>query len=43
MWNRLMLTICSVFVLTGPALTGDITRAPDRDFKTLKAAGNRSP
>ena len=43
MWNRLMLTICSVFVLTGPVLAGDLTRAPDRDFNTLEAAGNKFP
>ena len=43
MWNRIMLTICSVFVLTGSALTGDMTHVPDRDFDTLRAAGNRNP
>ena len=43
MWNRMILTICSVFVLTSLALAGDMTHVPDRDFDTLKAAGNRSP
>ena len=43
MWNRIMLTICSVFVLTGLALAGDMTSAMDREFNTLKAAGNRYP
>ena len=43
MWNRMILTICLVFVLTGPALTGDMTHIPDRDFDTLRAAGNRNP
>ena len=43
MWNRIMLTICSVFALTGPALTGEMTHIPDRDFDTLRAAGNRNP
>ena len=32
-----------LFVLTGPALTGDMTHVPDRDFDTLRAAGNRNP
>ena len=32
-----------LFVLTGLALTGDMTHIPDRDFNTLKAAGNRNP
>ena len=43
MWNRMILTICLVFVLTGPALTGDMTHIPDRDFDKLRAAGNRNP
>ena len=43
MWNCIMLTICSVFVLIGPALAGDLTRAPDKDFNTLEAAGNKYP
>ena len=43
MWNRMILTICLVFVLTGPALTGDMTHVPDRDFDKLRAAGNRNP
>ncbi len=43
MWNRMILTICLVFVLTGPASTGDMTHIPDRDFDTLRAAGNRNP
>ena len=43
MWNRLILTICSVFVLTGSASAGDMTHAPDRDFNTLSAAGNQHP
>ncbi len=43
MWNRILLTICSVFVLAGPALTGDLTHVPDRDFDTLKDAGNNGP
>ena len=43
MWNRMILTICSVFVLTGLALTGDMTHAPDGDFNTLSAAGNQHP
>lgn len=42
-WKHLILTICSVFVLTGPALTGDMSRAPDKDFNTLEAAGNEFP
>ena len=40
MWNRIMLIICSVFVLTDPASAGDMTHIPDRDFNTLRAAGN---
>ena len=43
MWNRIMLTVCSVFALAGPALTGDMTHVSDRDFNTLRAAGNRNP
>ena len=43
MWNRMILTICLVFVLTGLALAGDMTRATDRDFDKLRAAGNRYP
>ena len=43
MWNRIMLIICSVFVLIGPASAGDLTRAPDKDFNTLEAAGNKFP
>ncbi len=43
MWNRMILTICLVFVLTGPASTGDMTHIPDRDFDKLRAAGNRNP
>ena len=43
MWNRIMLTIYSVFVLTDPAWTGDMTHIPDRDFDTLRAAGNGRP
>ena len=43
MWKHLMLTICSVFVLTGSALTGDLSRVPDKDFNTLEAAGNEFP
>ena len=42
MWNRIMLIICSVFVLTGPASTGDMTHIPDRDFDKL-AYGNKNP
>ena len=41
MWNRMILTMCSVFVLTDPASSGDMTRVPDRDFKL--ASGNRDP
>ncbi len=43
MWKHLILTICSVFVLTGSALTGDLSRVPDKDFNTLEAAGNKFP
>ena len=43
MWNRIILTICLVFMLTGLALTGDMIHIPDRDFDTLRAAGNRNP
>ena len=43
MWNRMILTICLVFVVTGPASTGDMTHIPDRDFDKLRAAGNRNP
>ena len=43
MWNRMILTICLVFVLTGLALTGDMPHVPDKDFDTLRAAGNRNP
>ena len=43
MWHRTILTICLVFVLTGLALTGDMTHVPDRDFDKLRAAGNRNP
>ncbi|MCY3871253.1 MAG: hypothetical protein OXG87_17010 [Gemmatimonadetes bacterium] len=43
MWNRTILTMCLVFVLTGLALTGDMTHVPDRDFDKLRAAGNRKP
>ena len=43
MWNRMILTICLVFVLTGLASTGDMTHIPDRDFDKLRAAGNRNP
>ncbi len=43
MWNHIMLTICSVFVLTGPASTGDMTRDPDKDFNKLSTAGNQRP
>ena len=43
MWNRMILTICLVFVLTGSASPGDMTHVPDRDFNTLKAAGNDNP
>ncbi len=42
MWNRIMLIICSVFVLTDPASSGDMTHIPDRDFEKL-ASGNRNP
>ncbi len=43
MWNRMILTMCLVFVLAGPASSGDMTRDPDRDFNTLYNAGNYSP
>ena len=43
MWNRMILTICLVFVLPGLALTGDMTHVPDRDFDTPRDAGNTSP
>ena len=43
MWNRMILTIGLVFVLTGLASTGDMTHIPDRDFDKLRAAGNRNP
>ena len=43
MWNRMTLTMCLVFVLTGLSLAGDMTHIPDRDFDTLRAAGNRNP
>ena len=39
----MILTICLVFVLTGLASTGDMTHVPDRDFDTLRSAGNRNP
>ena len=42
MWNRIMLIICSMFVLTGPASTGDMTHIPDKDFDKL-AYGNKNP
>ncbi|MCY3683376.1 MAG: hypothetical protein OXH16_18415 [Gemmatimonadetes bacterium] len=32
-----------LFVLRGLALPKDMTHIPDRDFNTLKAAGNRNP
>ena len=43
MWNRMILTICLVFVLPGLALTGDMTHVQDKDFDKLRAAGNRNP
>lgn len=42
MWNRIIIIICSVFVLTGPASSGDMTHIPDRDFDKL-AYENKNP
>ena len=43
MWNRIILTMCLVFVLTGLASAGELTYTPDEDFNTLHTAGRVHP
>ena len=43
MLNRIILTICSAFVLTGLASAGELTYIPDEDFNTLHTAGRVHP